>query len=543
MSKQRLAFVDQQIGRYRGEDKVGYLDWEMFPQKLEGPTMDGTDVEDLDGVESFQRGIIKDYGPDRPTMEHEKPRRYFESKGKINLRSGARELTDPYANPEFNLSDLTKDPRGWTGEHDWREARRHNWNRLQYTDFVDDSNNSVPSDGINTYDMYRNIAATRDWVKSRWKVFDTSKAVKQYGGIGNFRTEGSIVPKVTHESKDGLVGRTFDEASTVNQSVLASNKFHVGSRYFRSNTTTDHEFKVGSYGKLFSRAGLIPHKSAVTEIRQDQIVTGDRRGRTQALKKMITANRAKDVKADSETQETFQGSNRRAAATKDILSMVGVTQSEMETLKQQASRNGGLGAQRVLMKVAELVEVLDGLDDNEILQVKNQMMRSCVIGGNYGRNRRQTRINQQFLDIIKGRSNRGRLTTNHKAVAVDVDGVLKKIPVRGVAQGHVTKTTAVAAGDVRSDAKWKDGRKVHTYSGIMPADQTANRNKQDSTRHIKETMGTINRLLADRGDDRTVSNSDTDLKFGESGAFNYNLNSWWDNLGNTHPDSTVHKTK
>jgi hypothetical protein len=232
------------VGQY------GLLENDLYLRKMETTNI----YEDPDQTENYMRGLMKDFKPDEPFFESDQARggkdKYgndrsgYQSESVINLRSGARTLTDPYL-PDGTFTDwqfLEKDPRGIATGPDMKQHAKQQYARSGFYNYRDDGDNSIMESGWNPWKAQMQIRNAQNIFKEYFKNFQTSMDSWHNGGIGSYK-------KVSVKEKDGLSGEIKDplQASNTNRIDVTntlSNNTMIGWR-----NTTDHRFNVAKYGR------------------------------------------------------------------------------------------------------------------------------------------------------------------------------------------------------------------------------------------------------------------------------------------------------
>ena len=236
--------ADTIVGQY------GLLGNDMYLRKTETTNM----YEDPDQTENYIRGLLKDFKPDAPFFESDQARggkdEYgndrggYQSEAVINLRSGARTLTDPYL-PDGTFTDwqfLEKDPRGVAIGPDMKKHSEQQYARGGFYNYRDDGDNSIMESGWNPWKAQMQIRNAQNIFKDYFKNFETSMDSWHNGGIGSYK-------KVSVKEKDGLSGELKDplQASNTNRIDVTNNLSNDTSIGWRK--TTDHRFNVAKYGR------------------------------------------------------------------------------------------------------------------------------------------------------------------------------------------------------------------------------------------------------------------------------------------------------
>lgn len=207
-------------------------------------------------VEDYQRGLLRDFKPDTPFFASDQPRGGvdkngtprggYQSTATINLRSGARTLTDSYL-PEGTFLDYQfteKDPRGVALDPDYRKGVDQQYSRKDLYNYRDDSDNSVPEQGVNPWVMQSNIRNSQVSTKEYLRIFSTEFDNFTNGIIGpGFNPPVSVAENVQDDQviKDPAHAPNRTRMDVTNN---LSNDTSIGWR-----RTTDHRFKVEKYGR------------------------------------------------------------------------------------------------------------------------------------------------------------------------------------------------------------------------------------------------------------------------------------------------------
>ena len=197
-------------------------------------------------MDNYMRNVLRDEGPDDPFLEAHEPRRNNHSMARINTRTYASRVeTDPWL-PDGTFTDwqfTQPDPRGTAVGPNMQQYTAQRMARGRYIKFYDDQDNSIPEERLFDGDVYRNIAQSLRLVSDRLRIFDTSKDSRHNGGTMNVKLTKT---GAALQTADGTI-LDINEASAGNRSNLTdelSNKYKIGWR-----RTTDHKFKVSTYGK------------------------------------------------------------------------------------------------------------------------------------------------------------------------------------------------------------------------------------------------------------------------------------------------------
>lgn len=205
-------------------------------------------------VEENLRSLLRDYTPDKPFLasdeargghdEYGNERGGYQSEQVINLRSGARTLTDPYLEDGTFLDHqfTEHDPRGVALEPDMRKHAEQQFARGKFINYYDDSDNSILESGVNPWKMQMSIRNAQNVTKDYFKIFETSKDSWHNGGMApGFAVSNKEKLIEGQEIKDPKQAPNRNRIDTTNN---LSNDTSIGWR-----RTTDHRFKVAKYGK------------------------------------------------------------------------------------------------------------------------------------------------------------------------------------------------------------------------------------------------------------------------------------------------------
>lgn len=233
-------------------------------------------------VEENLRSLLKDRTPEKPLFESDmmrggqdefgNERGGYQSTATINLRSGARTLTDPYL-PDGTFLDgqfTEKDSRGVALGPDMRKHVAQQYERGQFYNYRDDSDNSIMESGWNPYAAQMQIRNAQNVTKNYQKNFGTGKDSWHNGGIAP-SYQVSVKEQVCDEQeiKDPVQALNINRIDVTNN---LSNDTSIGWR-----RTTDHRFNVAKYGqknplKSFTTEDWFKNRSNV-HIDHDQYVS------------------------------------------------------------------------------------------------------------------------------------------------------------------------------------------------------------------------------------------------------------------------------
>lgn len=252
-----------EVHKARGLAHYGDINPYQFSGKWERTEM----FEDPHQTYNFYRDTLKDFSPEVPAQASDFARRSYENQGRLTLRhTGTRSGLDP-ENPDLFLGFTDRDNRGHLLEPNGDEWKRQSWHRKAMFEpqFRDDSDWSVPSQGIHPNTMYAQIRATQPWLQSRFRNFETSRTGWHNGGPVEI-PHASLVDKSCGVSEK-MNCKMIDTELRARQhkTTLLSNNFNMGWR-----SGTDHKVKVAQYGKIYRGTPMMEHTSQLSYISPDQ---------------------------------------------------------------------------------------------------------------------------------------------------------------------------------------------------------------------------------------------------------------------------------
>jgi len=239
-----VGTADSLVGQY------GDLPYDMYLRKIEQTC----GYENPHLVEENLRNLLRDFTPDAPYLESDQPRGGhdefgnerggYESEQRINLRSGARTLIDPYL-PDGTFLDhqfTERDPRGVALGPDMRRHVDQQYARKDLIKYFPDNDDSIPETGWNPWQAQMQIRNAQNVTKDYFKVFETSKDSWHNGGMA---------PGYSVSNKEKLIeGQEIKDpthAPNINKIDVTNNLSNDTSIGWRR--TTDHRFQVAKYGK------------------------------------------------------------------------------------------------------------------------------------------------------------------------------------------------------------------------------------------------------------------------------------------------------
>lgn len=407
---------EQYLGSVRGRPIDHNIGWEMFPGKTEAT--ETNEINYFDQLNEDRRNTLRDLQPEQTGLfPYEQPRRDTYARGHLNLREGYfGSLTDSWMNSGqngkdgFDISFHDHDPRGWSTEQPWKEYRKLAETQFKNIDYKDDSDNSVPSQGIHPNSMYKQIRASQNWVKSRMKIYSEEWEGKSNGGVGIYPNTSRIYQSNWEESGVGTdnsgPSKTFDDPENhQHHNVNISNIVNLGSKWLRTNNTTDHLVKVAAYNKLYKSKGLLTHETQL-RILEDDTPWSNLEGSKQTPRNLVklmtsqiysdnpnisryTASEIARILRQSDQleelkpnmgREEMENYNRNLILTRDIVGLLGFSESDIKYLESKKNKNHK-SAGKLLAKIQELITTVHKASPNEKLQMRNELiLRSCGMG-------------------------------------------------------------------------------------------------------------------------------------------------------------------
>lgn len=215
--------------------EIGEMRREFFPYRFE-PTTFPVDPDDID---ILQRSALTDQRPEKPLFEWEYPRNSNTATSDciINLRTAGKRWLEFPDQPDLNLSDFERDPRGTQIGPDWYKFADDQRVRMGYyaKRFTDDSMKGCNSGVIEPQRMANLKRSGRDDLKDRL-VFEDSYGnfIPANGGTYNLEYAPHRNRVNTKLQADiGPGNASF--AQGVNKEVKFSNIFET-----RKQLQTDH---------------------------------------------------------------------------------------------------------------------------------------------------------------------------------------------------------------------------------------------------------------------------------------------------------------
>lgn len=549
------------IGTRRGRSSYGDFGMEMFPEKYE--SSEHLVFEDPDSVSYDQRETVKDYTCETNYLfASDEIRRDPGSKYRLNQRSHGwhGSSTDPWKNEGYDTQFHDKDPRGWTGEIPWKEYRRQLEANMRRSDFKDDGDYSVTGGGIHPNTLYKSIRGAQNWVKSRLKIFSTSYESRSNGGVGIYPHTSDVFKSDIEDTSvavdGGRLSTTFEDPENRQRATMRlSNILHEGSYALRSNTTTDHKVKVASYGKLYSQRGLIPHETQLRIVEDDtpwseleavrgtvprNLVklmnaatssTSDATGRK--LKHKAASSR--DAGKFAGKKESEQNPARGNILTKDIMSLLGITEHEVKFLESKANKNDK-HATLMLANVYQMTETVHRLPIQEKMEIRSELLLKAAGGGisgnsDYRKNKDKAEINHKMVEAMEEMTQKKKskfsesFTANRQKAEGDSEGKLNKLDMPLFVVKSTSKNseniTALMWESNRSSKAAREMKQAVSYSTLKKKAEDIEKNRSEvaDSRKKTESARSLMGKVMNPGKFNPLENKSTatiDNKFGEN---------------------------
>jgi hypothetical protein len=247
-----MSYVDDTPNAFAETGGYGGMPQDAYLRKIEQTNY----YEDPEQLESFFRSTLVDLKPDKPWLASDEARSPEDrgsgnqSTSRLDLRhSGARSSEDPYL-PDGTFLDwefTQRDPRGIAIGPNMREGVKQQYARADLIKFYDDSDYSVPSEGVNPEQMRDNIKKLHYQFKDRYQNFEESFDAWHNGGTNNGQKHGhgSSVAKYTH---DGTI-MDLTEAEQGNRTDAVA-RLSADPKVAYRHSTPDHRFKIAKYGAI-----------------------------------------------------------------------------------------------------------------------------------------------------------------------------------------------------------------------------------------------------------------------------------------------------
>lgn len=226
----------------------GAIDEGMVARKYETTSM----WEDKDQMERMRRETLSDFRNDQPSLESDYARRDYQSTSRIKLRESGSRGDNP-EHPEIFIGFMDRDERGIMTDPDYKKFSQQSWGRKRLIEarMNNDDDLSVPSQGIRPEKMQYLLKHSYPEIAKRMKWFSTSKEALKPG-----------MSPVARKGDSSDINKSYAEQERMDNALPDGTQFRRGNTIILSNDsnigwwqTTDHEFKVASYGKHYKQPG------------------------------------------------------------------------------------------------------------------------------------------------------------------------------------------------------------------------------------------------------------------------------------------------
>lgn len=469
------------VGTWRGRADAHNITWDMFPEKTESTQYE----ENPDVVNLFNRDMLRYTGPDAPTYEYETKRDVTYGRDRLHMQEGgARTLTDPYADEDFDIQFHDPDPRGYLTEQPWHEYKHQMQSRFEQIDFKDDGDYSVPSEGIHPNQMYAQMRNTQNWIKARYKNFATSYENFHAGGVGMYDKmsmtyQSNLEDTTVRENKDWN-DTTYNTPNALN----ISNYLHMGSKMWRVNSEPDQKVKIAAYGKLYGNNGLIPHETQLRLLENDTVLKKSKvampNKRLAKVMSDITSGTASEATRTMDVlfgRDTFVGKKERAAEntrlgmTRDIMALLGYSEQELKKIRQLETNNKS-HAERMLATLHNMIEFVHKLPPAEKASLRNQLLLPAMRNNYLGEV--DTKIKEQLQEMTKSSATR-------EEGKVDSEQEMRIRKQLTTAPKTHKERQDPNVSRRRTVATTKDGtRRVANYTNVVKKTPPSNMSEQDA---------------------------------------------------------------
>lgn len=352
----------------------GAIDEGMVARKYEETGM----YENPSLVNDMQRGTLQDFRPDQAVFESDLTRRDYQSSSRIRLRESGSRGDNP-EHPEIFIGFTDRDPRGAMLDPDYKQLTNQAWARRRFIEakMYNDDDHSVPSQGIHPAKMQHLIKHSYGDFKSRYKNFSTSKDALKPGMHPVSTRTGSEVDKLYAKSErmDNLVpdGVEFTQGKT----VALSNNTNIG--WWQ---TSDHEFKVAQYGRLYAQPGRQREGISRDTRYEAEFSASKQRKPSKPMVMLMSAavsnKKDKHVGGDMEFQTGHDGMTRRAkqaVSSSELMEMMHNALIQIKYGNSEESRKGKNRTVEDLNKIREFVEATQKLPSHTQIAIKEELAR------------------------------------------------------------------------------------------------------------------------------------------------------------------------
>lgn len=231
------------LGTYR------YIDNEKIKRKFEVTNL----LENQNVLDDYYKNTLKDFSPDTPSFAYEENRKNTDSISKLNTHYyGRRNDTEPFQNDLF-LGFTDKDPRSIHNGPLMGKYQEQIWHRKDdyKKSFKDDSDHSIPTQGISEAKMQQNKKETYKGFQERFKNYEESTDAWATG----FNPIQSEMSKVHLHDVDDTIPDLANIKDLKNRRDVIN---EISRRALPDgwNTTPDQKVKIAKYTKLLSQKNI-----------------------------------------------------------------------------------------------------------------------------------------------------------------------------------------------------------------------------------------------------------------------------------------------
>lgn len=537
-------YTQEYYGTRKGRSAAGDIGYEMFPEKYESTNI----YEASDAIYNFNRNALRDLAPEKNTLfASEEPRREKMSSSFLNLRDGGKfgSTAEPIIyDADFDTQFHDADPRGHHGEHDWKSYRKVVENKLSLVDFKDDGDYKTIDGCIHPDKLYSNIRQTQNWLKARLKIFDEGLENRHNGGVGVYDNVSSVFKSYQEDlsiAVDGTsMNMTFEDPEIrARLTTVLSNWVHTGGKQLKENSTTDHKVATSAYGKLLSQSGILNHETQMRMIADDRkfsVLSGIRSGNKNLIKVLDEMTQSEERKkiqdydavANQDKREFMyseqSSKNSTASITRDILSLVGISEQQVKFLESQANKNNKT-AVRALAELYSMTELVHNSPAHTKLQIRKELLKSAAGAGlKPGTGDRQASlINPKIMSYMQRQTinytTKSRETVDKRAANADIK--IKDFKNVRIAKSAKQEYMGNTMELIDSGIKAGNSKKAVNYKKILK-DSSPNQNTSATSQTASETLNTmlVKRKLVSNKYREMMDNGKTDNEFGENKSFN-----------------------
>lgn len=199
-------------------------------------------------VGDYQRQMLTDLSCDQPFFESDQKREDTHSEEILSLRYSGHRSGETPDMPDLFLGFTDRDPRGYTTDPRFNKAAEMTWAKQGSWKFYSDASHTVTEREKMPHTIQRQLRNEMENIKSRLKIFSTSRDGRPSGGPGVTHTGVGGDSRVDQSEGDGATSEEFSPQRTKDATMALSNSLPLG-----WEQTGDHEFKIASYSLLRSQ--------------------------------------------------------------------------------------------------------------------------------------------------------------------------------------------------------------------------------------------------------------------------------------------------